>query len=111
MHPLSPRAARVGEHTEQAPDRAHVERDENDPPFHHGRLGVAAVLIYGNISRRGESEKKPTRQELVDRQHEHRTRSPLGLGPDMSRPGYSDEQRGMDIAAIRAPTISNAVCA
>jgi hypothetical protein len=62
------------------------------------------------VSLRGEREKKPTRQEMVDRQHEHRTRS-LGLGPDVNEPGYSDAQRGMEIVAIRAPTIPNAVFA
>ena len=78
----------VGQHVEQQPDRPHVERDEDEAPLHHHGLGVVAVLIDADIERRGDRQREPDHEEIVDRLDEHWLVDRLwGLGGALRRPG------------------------
>ena len=61
----------VGQHVEQKPDRPHVERDEDEAPPHHRRLGIIAELIDRDISRGQPGEDEPGDEKIVDRLDEH----------------------------------------
>ena len=61
----------VGEHIQQQAEWAHVEGHQDEPPFHHHRFGIVAVLIYADIERRGSGKSEPDNKKIVDRLDEH----------------------------------------
>src|SRR3977135_2346489 len=44
-----------------------LKRDEDEPPFHHGGLGIVLELIDRDIDRRKSGEHEPCDQEIVMR--------------------------------------------
>ncbi len=75
----------VRENIEQQANRAHVESDEDESPFHYDRFGIVAVLVKGDVERGGKGEEKQAGNEIVDRLNEH------GRAPGINR---------IDIAAV-----------
>jgi len=57
----------VGHHIEQQADRTHVQRDEDEAPFHHPRFGIVAELVYGNIPGGEEGDGEPDVDHDVER--------------------------------------------
>ena len=61
----------VGEHVEQETEGTHVQRDEDEAPLHHRRLGIAGELVVGDVGRGRGGHDEPGDQVVVVGQRDH----------------------------------------
>ena len=64
----------VGQHVKQEPNWPHVERHQDEAPFHHRWLGIVGELVPGDVERRKCGKSEPNNQRVVDRLNQHRGR-------------------------------------
>lgn len=61
----------VGEYVEEQAERPHVERDEDERPFHHGRLGISGELVVRDVGGRDDCYNEPAEQKIIVGKGDH----------------------------------------
>src|SRR5260370_29146097 len=67
----------VGHDVKQEPNGPHVERDQDEAPFHHCGLGVIPKLVPSDVRRGGCGKRKPNNEKVIDRPNQHAFYFPL----------------------------------